>query len=329
MTKKIILLSIASLFIFAGCTKDNNEAIEEKDKFTLSTSYKESTTNNKNINFLGNTYSNTKYVFLGDLLFFPDSKSNEKLSIAKLSEDIDIVDDKSIIDSFDYNVNTLTTDGTYIYFSSISNDNGIYKLDYQKKEITKIHDSSASEIVYNGDKLYYINSKDNKIYSYSIKDKEVKLLSSSTAGNFIINNNFILYRNLSDNSKLYSLSTDGSINFKITDFSIDSFVIYNNDILFSNSNDNNYIYSINTSTFEIKKVLNISASKLKQYENNIYFINNEDPNSIYLLTSNNESNNFEYIKVFSSFVNDYYINEKRLFIESASDLDKVKIINLN
>ena len=328
MTKKLILPIIASLFIFVGCTKDNNEAIEEKNKFTLSTSYKE-VTNDKKIVFSGNTYFNTKYTILGNLLFFPDSKNNERLSVANISEDVDSINEELIIDSFNYYINSIATDGSYIYFSSISNDKGLYKLDYQKKEITKINNNSTLEMIYKGGNLYYINSKDNKMYSYSIKDKETKLLSDSTVGNFIINNNEIIYRNLNDSSKLYCLSMDGNNNFKIVDSAIDSFVVFNNELLFSNSNDNNYIYSLDTSTFETSKVLNVSVSKLKQYEDNVYFINNESPNSLHILTSNNENNNFEYAEVFPYFVNNYYLNEKGLFIEAASDLDKVKLVKFN
>lgn len=329
MIKKLILPIIASTFIFVGCSNDNKEATEEKNNTTLTTSYKETTDNGKKIVFSGKTSFNSKYTFLGNLLFFPDPKNNDRLSVSDISNDANNIYDNSIIDNFDYNVNSLSTDGNYIYFSSISNEKGLYRLDYQKKEITKINDDATLEMVYQGDKLYYISLKDNKLYSYDIKNKENKLLSDSSAGSFIINNTSIFYKNLNDGSNLYCLRTDGSSNFKITDSPVDSFVIYNNEILFSNSNDNNYIYSLDISNFETKKILSTSVSKLKQYEGNIYFINNEDPNSLYKLIPPSENNAFECNKIFSYFINEYYTSDKGIFVEAASSLDNIKIIKDN
>lgn len=329
MIKKSILPIIASLFIFVGCSNENKKAIEEKKQTVLTTSYKETTNNNKKIVFSGKTSSNNKYTFLGKLLFFPDPKNNQKLSVSEFPEALDNIDDDLIIDNFNYNVNSLATDGTYIYFSSIASDRGLYRLDYQKREITKITDDSILEMIYQGGKLYYINLTDNKIYSYDIKNKEKKLISSSTTNSFIMNNNSIFYKNLNDGSKLYCLNTDDNVNFKMTDSPVDSFVIYNNEILFSNSNDNNYIYSLDISNLETKRILNTSVSNLKQYENNIYFINNEDPNSLYTLIQNSENNKFEYNNVYPHFLNEYYAADKYIFIENASDLDNIKIVTVN
>lgn len=332
MTKKLILPIIASLFVFVGCSnnKNNNEAIEENNKTTLTTSYRETTDNNEKIILSGKTSSNTKFTLLGNLLFFPDPNNNEKLSVSDISEGIDNIANNSIIDIFNYSVNSLATDGNYIYFSSISDERGLYRLDYQKKEINKINDDANLEMVYQENKLYYISSKDNKLYSYDIKNKEKKLLSDSSASNIILNNTSIFYKNLNDESKLYCLTTDGSANFKLTNSPVDSFVIYDNkNILFSNSSDNNYIYSLDQSTFETKRILGTSVSNLKQYEDNIYFINNEDPNSLYTLIPSNENNKFEYSNVFPYFVNEYYMTDKYVFIEAASSLDNIKIINYN
>ncbi len=329
MIKKFILPVIASSLLLVSCATKSNEAIEEKKQSTLSTSYKENVTTDKKIAFLGKSYSNNKYIFLGNLLFFPNPSNNERLSVAEIPQDSTNIHDDSIIDSFNYNVNSIVTDGNSIYFSSSSIDKGIYKLDYQSKEITNIIKDSAIEMVYYEDKLYYISSIDNNIYTYSIKEKERKLLSTSKTNNLIINNNSIIYKNLSDQAKLYCLTTDGSNNFKITDFPIDSFVIHNDDILFSNSNDNNYLYSVNPSTFETKKILDIQVSKLKQNDNNIYFINNEDPNTLYQLGQNNETNKFEATKVFPYFINDYYTSNNLLFIEAAHSLDNIKILSTN
>ena len=327
MLKKFIIPILASLFIFVGCSTDDSKTTEEQNKTTLSTSYKDNTSTDKTIIFSGKSYSNNKYAFLGNLLFFPDSKNNEKLSVSNLPQTSSYIDDNSIIDRFDYNINSITTDGNYIYFSSISNEAGLYKLDYEKKEITKLNNDSILEMICEGDKLYYINSSDKKIYSYSIKDNQKILLSNSKASNLIYNNNSIFYKNLSDSSKLYSLRINNSNNFKITDLPVESFVIYNNEILFSNSSDNNYLYSLDTTNSEAKKLLNISSSNLKQFDEYIYFINNENPNSLYQLVQNTENNNFNPIEVYSDFINNYYTTEKGIFLETAINLNEIKIIN--
>lgn len=327
MIKKFILPVIASSLFLVSCSTKGNEVIEEKKQTNLTTSYKQNIITDKKIAFLGKSYFNNKYIFLGNLLFFPNPSNNERLSVAEVSDDSTNITNNSIIDSFNYNVNSIVKDETTIYFSSTSIDKGIYKLDYQTKEITNLINDSATEMIYYEGKLYYISSIDNNIYTYSIKEKEKKLLSSSKASNIIINNNSIFYNNLSDKAKLYCLKIDISSNFKVIDYPIDSFVINNDEILFSNSNDNGYLYSINPSTFETKKILDIKVSNLKRNDNKIYFINNEDPNSLYELTRNNDTNKFEAIKVIPYFINDYYPSENLLFIESAHSLDDIKILS--
>ena len=85
MIKKLISLLIISLFIFVSCTKANDESIEENNKVAVSTSSKETNSTNQTINLLGKSYYNTKYITLGDLLFFPDPKNNQRLSVSKRS----------------------------------------------------------------------------------------------------------------------------------------------------------------------------------------------------------------------------------------------------
>ncbi|MDV4150272.1 DUF5050 domain-containing protein [Clostridium sp. AL.422] len=329
MLKRFILTILASLFIFVGCSNKNKDAVDKKDKINISTSYVNSSDIKPKIVLLEKNNSNNKYITLGNLLFFPNPRNNEKLSVSDISKNINNINDDSVIDFFDYNVNSISTDGNYIYFSSISSNGGIYRLDYQKKDITKINDASPLEMIYQEDKLYYISSKDNKIYCYSIKDKETRLLSSSKSSTLVLNNNLIFYKNLSDNSKLYCLTIDGNNNFKIIDSQVDSFVINNNKILFSNLNDNSYLYSLDTSTYETKKILSTSVSNLQEYKSNIYFINNSNPNSLYLLKSSNENTEFESTEIFPYFVNEYYLTEKGIFIEAASSLDSIKIVKYN
>lgn len=326
MTKKILAIILSSTFLLVGCSKAEDATSLDKNKTTLTTSYKKDTDISKRIVLSGKTADYSRYSFLGNLLFFPDPSNNNKLSVAEVKEDTNIINDSLVTDSFDYSVDSIVTDGTYIYFSSTSVDKGVYKLDYQKKEITKIINDSTLNLVYQNNYLYYIDSLTKGIYSFNIKTNEKKLLSSKSASSFILNNNAIFYNNSDDNHKLYCLKIDTSANFKLTDYPVDSFAIYNNLILFSNASDKNYIYSIDASNLEVKKASSVNASKMKQYENTIYFINNEDPNSIYKLSSDETKNTLKYEKIFSSFTNDYFPYEDGIFIESPSNIDEVIIL---
>jgi Domain of unknown function (DUF5050) len=330
MIRRIFYFLIISTLFFTGCTSDNKETKANQNNASLSTSFKKNVDASKSIILSGKTLSYNKYAYIGNLLFFPDTNNNNKLSVAQLSENSVSITKDIIIDSFDYSVDSLASDNTTLYFSSTSKDHGLYKLDYEKKDIVKINNDSPKGIVYQTGKLYYIDLNTNNMYSYDIKSKSKTILSNNKAGNFILNSNNIFYKNLDDNSKLYCLVIDNNNgkdnNLKLTDMPVDSFITYNNEILFINTSDNNSLYSLNLSNKEIKKVLNINASNLKQLENTIYFINNDDPNSIYTITQATQNDKFEYNKLFSDFTNEYFPTEKGIFIEPASNLQEIKIL---
>lgn len=326
MIKKIIAIIMASSFLLVGCSKTDDQTSLDENKTTLTTSYKKEIDTSKRIVLSGKTSDYTKYSFLGNLLFFPDPNNDNKLSVAEIKEGTTTINESLIKENFDYSVDSLVSDGNYIYFSSISGDKGVYKLDYQKKEITKVINNSTLNLVYQNDFLYYIDSLSKGIYSFNLKTTEKKLLSSKQVSEFILNNNSIFYKNIEDSNKLYCLKIDTSANFKLTDYPVDSFVTYNNFILFSNTAEKNYIYSIDASNLEVRKVLSLSTSKLKQYENTIYFINNDDPNSIYKISEEGDINELKYEEVSSSFTNDYFPYEDGLFIETASSINEVTLL---
>lgn len=330
MFKRLSIIIISLNFILVSCSSDNNsDEVQQKSETKITTSFKENIDNSKKIIFSGKTLSINKYASLGNLLFFSDINNNNKLSVVTLPNTSSIIESNLIIDSFDFNLVSLATDENYIYFSSNSPEKGFYRLSYEKREITKLNTDFPVGLIYENERLYYINSNDNKLYYYNIKDNKTYLLSNSSTKSFILNNNSIFYINYNDGSKLYCLKTDGSSNFNITDIPVESFVIYDDQILFSNSNDNNYIYSLDINSFQIKKVLNLSASSLKQNSNNIYFINNEDPNSLYKLLPNKGDSNYEYTKVFSDYVNEYFITDSGIFIETANNLKSIQFIKEN
>ncbi|GAA0110518.1 DUF5050 domain-containing protein [Clostridium tertium] len=329
MVKKTLFLLIISTFLLTGCTNKDSNTDSTNNTTTLSTSYKESTNTDTKLTLSGKTSTYTKYIYLGNLLFFPNASNNNKLSVLDISKTTNKITNDLVIDDFDYSVDSIATDNNFIYFSSLSNSKGLYKLDYQKKNITKISDSYPKGLVYQNGKLYYTDLNTQNIYSLDIKSNSKTLLSNTKVGEFIVNNNSIYYKNLDDSSKLYCLKIDSGANFKLTDTPVDSFITYSNKILFINTSDNNSLYSLDSSTKEIKKALNINATKLKQFDDKIYFINNNDPNSIYELKTIDQDNNFNYNKVFSDFTNEYFPTDKGIFIETSSNTNEIEILNIN
>ncbi|WP_291649588.1 DUF5050 domain-containing protein [Clostridium sp.] len=329
MIKKTFFLLIISTFLFAGCTSKDSNTDSINKTTSLSTSYKESINDNTKIILSGKTSTYNKYISLGNLLFFPNPANNNKLSVLDFSKTINKITNDLVIDIFDYSVDSIATDNNFIYFSSLSNSKGLYKLDYQKKTVTKIDDSYPKGLTYQNDKLYYTDLNTQNIYSFDVKSNSKTLLTNTRVGEFIINNNSIYYKNLDDYSKLYCLKIDNKSNFKLTDTPVDSFITYSNNLLFINTSDSNSLYSLDSSNKEIKKLLNINAAKLKQFDDKIYFINNNDPNSIYELKPSDQNNNFDYYKVFSDFTNEYFPTDKGIFIETSSNTNEIEILNVN
>lgn len=329
MIRKKFLLFTTLCLCLVGCTNTNNNEVKEENQTNITTSYKEQLDNNQKIIFSGKTLSSNKYIHFGNLLFFSDIYNNDKLSVSNLPSSSESITNSSIIDNFDFNITSLATDDRYIFFSSISPERGLYKLDYEKKEITKINNDYSKNLILTNEKLYYINLNDNKPYYYSINDNKSYLLSNSTINNFIINNDSIFYINQNDGFKLYCLKIDGSANFNITDTAVESFVIYNDAILFSNSNDNNYIYSLDVYNLQKKKVLNVSAFNLKQSTNNIYFVSNESTNSLFKLLPSDGDSDYEYTELFPNYINEYYTFDNGVFIEFPNSLNSIKFISEN
>lgn len=67
---------------------------------------------------------------------------------------------------------------------------------------------------------------------------------------------------------------------------------------------------------------------MKQYNDKIYFINSESPNSLHSLTMNTNEDKFESTLILSDFVNDYFITNDKIFVEKASNLNGIQVLNV-
>ncbi|WP_300382433.1 DUF5050 domain-containing protein [Clostridium sp.] len=327
MLKKLISALFLSTLLLVSCSTQTNETPKENaevssNKVTVS----DNSESNKNVVLSGKTLYSNKYLYIENLLFFPDPLNNNNLSMAKTSVDDTSVSNGSIIDFYPYSLVSIDKNDTTIYFSSNSQDSGLFKLDYVNSKITKISDSIPLEMFFIEDKIVYVNSKDKYIYYYDLKKNENILLSNNKSSNLIYNNNFIFYTNLDDSSHIYSVKIDGTNKHKITDVAVDSLAIYNNNLFYFDGNNNNILSSINISTQKVTKYLNIKGQNLKEYDGTMYYISTENPNALYSLSEGSDSNSFEGTLIYSDFVNDYFPNSNGIFIEKASNPEEITIL---
>lgn len=326
MLKKLISTLILSTFLLVGCSTSSNETQKETSEVSNNITVSNNTESSKNIILSGKTLYSNKYLYIENLLFFPDPLNNNSLSLAKISLDDTLVSNGSIMDSYPYSLVAIDKNDNTIYFSSNSQDGGLFQLDYVNSKITKLYDSIPLEMFYSEDKIIYISSKDKFIYYYDLKKNENVLLSNSKASNLLYNNNYILYKNLDDDSKIYSVKIDGTNKSKITDVSVDSLAIYNNTIFYFDADNNNILSSINTSTQKSTKYSNIKGHNLKSYDETLYYISTEDPNALYSLSQDIDSESFKGNLIYSDFINDYFPNVNGIYIEKASNLEEITIL---
>lgn len=326
MLKKTFPLLLFSILLI-GCTpeiKDKEPVTPPNVSNSVSLSLSK-TYSIKDILINDEVGYSSKYSFSENLIVFPDSANNNKLSISNLDEFDSFITKDSITKFYDYSIsNTITIDNSIYFTSNSANNRGIYKLDYEKNTIDKISNYIPINLIHQNDFLYFTNLEDKYIYSLDLKTNKVDLLSNNKVGKFLVSNDFIIYQNLNDYSKLYAFKTDKTHNVKLTDTSVESFVALNNEILFFDASNNNILSSLNLATEMIETYNNIVGYNLKSDSINIYFISFENPNKLYSL--NREDLTSQLIE--DEFLNDYYPIDNKIFLEMAISLDKVYILDM-
>lgn len=327
MLKKLISTLLLSTLLLVGCSTPSNETPKENTEASNNITVSDNTESDKNIILSGETQYNNKYLYIENLLFFPDPLNNNNLSLAKISSDDTLVSNSSIIDFYPYTLVSIDKkDDNTIYFSSNSQDGGLFQLDYVNSKITKLNESIPLEMFYIEDKIVYINSKDNFIYYYDLKKNENVLLSNNKSNSLLYNNNYIFYKNLDDDSKIYSVKLDGKSKYKITDASVDSLAISNNNLFYFDADNDNILCSIDISTQKVSKYLNIKGHNLKEYDGTLYYISTENPNALYTVSQNTDDESFKGDLIYSDFVNDYFPSSNGIYIEKASNLEEIVIL---
>lgn len=334
--KKLILITLIYSILLIGCSKagdtNSSDSTSTTSSTEESTSYSStkvtlpsSTTYNKgtqNLNFIASDLSYSKFISMGQLLFFSDSNNNNKLSVTSSSLSANYIQDENIHDIYDYSVESMTSIDNIIYFTNTSDNNSLYKLDYERKSINLVSSNYFSEISSSENDIIYINkAMGNTLGCYSTKNNTSIQLSSDKCGSFIVNGEYILYKNLDDNSSLYIIKKDGSGRRKLTTTGVDSFATFKNHILYINAEDN-YLYSLDLTSETSKRIDLLNGTNLKHYDQTFYFISIEHSNHLYSFSIDDELNIIEKTPIINDAINNYYLTESGIFSKQGININK-------
>ncbi len=150
-----------------------------------------------------------------------------------------IVIDKTILSFF--------TDGNTLFL--ITNDNEVYEccMDLKNSECIIYDGIYEFQLVYTGEKIYYINNK-LELIQYDIANKSVKVLSEDFARSVDLDKDKIIY---SGNNGIYSISLVNNEIKNISDFSAERIIIDENKVVFSFENS---LYLLNVENNNCSKI---------------------------------------------------------------------------
>ena len=206
--------------------------------------------------------------------------------------------------------------------TNTSDNNSLYKLDYERKSINLVSSNYFSEISSSENDIIYINkAMGNTLGCYSTKNNTSIQLSSDKCGSFIVNGEYILYKNLDDNSSLYIIKKDGSGRRKLTTTGVDSFATFKNHILYINAEDN-YLYSLDLTSETSKRIDLLNGTNLKHYDQTFYFISIEHSNHLYSFSIDDELNIIEKTPIINDAINNYYLTESGIFSKQGININK-------
>lgn len=165
---------------------------------------------------------------------------------------IDVLDNYSI---YKYDLKTLETKkissdicdkinilDENLYYIKCSNDldwygsGSIYKVDINGKNSEEILDVKTSNIILDGDFLYFTSEEENhKLCRVSLSTKEVETIIEDQVGSFNILDGVVYYGDLSDEGKLYKCNITANVSEKISDDIPENINIVNDYLYFANA----------------------------------------------------------------------------------------------
>lgn len=334
MLKKLLSISLLSTFLLMGCTKSPSDAKKEvtenqNEQVTQSQTTTKVTpakvdTNTPTLLLNNVDTSFTEFLQTDQSLFFIDT--NNKLSVIEDAIDTPYILENQISETFDYSIGSITSINNEVFFSNIKDNNSLYKLNYEKKEISKVYSGNFHNISSYKNNIIFINKNTGATLSYlDIKNSKIISISSDKCGKYLINGDYIIYQNLSDNLSLYSIKIDGSEKTKLISSSIDSFVTYENNIL-NISSENNNLYIYNPITKTNKKLSSINGINLKSYNDQLFYVSLSNSNYLYSLEIDNALETATSTELVKDMVNDYFPTESGIFIRKPIDINKVFLL---
>lgn len=331
MLKRLISILLISAFLLVGCAKSTNNT-ESQNKQTTTDPKTEQSLNNittpqkTNVDTTtllldSEDISYTEFLQSNSFLFFIDT--NSKLSVVEDTINTPYILEEQVSETFDYSVGSITSINNDIFFSNLRENNALYKLNYTKKEITKILSGNFQNISSYKNSIIFINKNKGSNLSYlDIKNSKIISISSDKCGKYLINGDYIIYQNLSDNSSLYSIKIDGSEKTKLIPFPTDSFVTYENNILNING-ENNALYIYNPIAKTNKKLGNINGTNLKSYNDKIFYIDLSNSNHLCQLEIDDMLESYTSNKFIADTVNDYFPTENGIFIKKSINTNRI------
>ena len=128
--KKLILIPLIYCILLIACSKVDDTTRSDLTSITSSTAERGSYSNTKvtlpssttnynnstqNLNFIASDLSYSKFISMGQLLFFSDSNNNNKLSVTSSSLSANYIQDENIHDIYDYSVESMTSIDNILY----------------------------------------------------------------------------------------------------------------------------------------------------------------------------------------------------------------------
>ena len=191
--------------------------------------------------------------------------------------------------SSDTATNMIATGGTIYYVNEGLVNSSIRSITDSATSSTKVYSAKAKSLTTDGTYLYYsiantlLNTSINGIYKLEIgkTGAEATKISTDKADYLVYYNNYLYYSNLGDGSKLYKLSTSatGSAGTEVTaaDSEKVSYLIMDNGVIYYNSSKTlgAAVSKYDISTGKKIKLTTDAGKYLVKVGNYIYYVNND------------------------------------------------------
>lgn len=341
MKKQIILCTLLSSLILCGCTNNNSSSNNENNSTQqnteaptikapiLSSSKAEDISNNNSksplvLDAVGD-YSSS-FVHIKDKLFASDEYNNYKTYIFDWEDASKVSNFKARISDAHIQSKEMIAYGDLIIYSNMKDNNYIYQYNATTDSSKRINNKSASSLMIDGSKLYYLD-KESNLCCLSLDTFSDDVVMQYKTNKFTLTKGYILYQSNKDH-KLYAFSPTTKDNFKITDFSVESFAVNDGYIYCSNSSDGDSLYIINPATYEAMKINDYHCEQIKQFNKKIYFINKNDINYLHVLQKNSDDyNDYTSKKISYDSINEYNFCDKSIFYQGNTDKNNIVMIN--